>query len=302
MKYKCLSIAGFDGSGGAGIQADLKTFSALGCYGMTVLTALPIQNTCGVKNCYELPLKSIEEQLHAIFEDIIPDSIKIGMLFSADIVDLVADFLKSHAANIPIVLDPVMVAKSGDPLLHPEAVDTLKKHLIPLATIITPNLPEAYTLAEHTDDIVQLGKAILQLGPQAVLIKGGHGGSEQSNDLFLSQSGEVINLEAMRIKTKNTHGTGCTLSSAICAFLARGFSLLDACRHAKTYLWRAIEASKDCSVGKGQGPVNHLYVNHRVPISGVNTPSRNTRNSTPLSQRQEAHPMHDSSHLTTSKL
>src|SRR4051812_18171480 len=140
MKYKVLSIAGFDGSGGAGIQADLKTFSAFGCYGMTVLTALPVQNTQGVKSCYELPLTAIKEQLEAIFMDILPQSIKIGMLFSAEIVTLVANFLKTYASGIPLILDPVLVAKSGDHLLRPDAVEALKTSLIPFVNLITPNL------------------------------------------------------------------------------------------------------------------------------------------------------------------
>jgi hydroxymethylpyrimidine/phosphomethylpyrimidine kinase len=307
MKYKCLSIAGFDGSGGAGMQADLKTFSALGCYGMTVLTALPIQNSCGVRNCYDIPLRAIEEQLEAIFDDIIPDSIKIGMLFSAPIIDLVATFLEKHAASkvktnaaktsIPIILDPVMVAKSGDALLLPEAVAALKSKLIPLATIITPNLPEAYALVrsaagsespagkafgrnvgntagnavdgttESAANFDELGKQLLQLGAQAVLLKGGHaqgdstgkGKGNSSDDLFLDQQGTTQYLRAERIDSKNTHGTGCTLSAAICAFIARGFSLFESCKKAKQYLFQAMLASKDNSVGHGHGPVHHFY-------------------------------------------
>ena len=139
MKYKCLSIAGFDGSGGAGIQADLKTFSATGCYGMTVLTAIPVQNTCGVRGCYDIPLSCIQEQLEAIFDDIRPDAIKIGMLFSTEVIELVTAFLRKNADGIPIILDPVMVAKSGDPLLQADAVEALRSKLIPIASIITPN-------------------------------------------------------------------------------------------------------------------------------------------------------------------
>lgn len=259
MKYKCLSIAGFDGSGGAGIQADLKTFSALGCYGMTVLTALPIQNTCGVKNCYDIPLKAIEEQLEAIFADIIPDSIKIGMLFSEPIIEIVANFLGKNAANIPIVLDPVMIAKSGDALLLPEAVDALKTRLIPLATIITPNLPEAYTLSGKTNDFEQLGEALLKLGSKAVLLKGGHANNKTADDLFLDQQGRRQYFRSERVESKNTHGTGCTLSAAICAFIARELPLFEACERAKNYLFQAILASKNNSVGKGHGPVHHFY-------------------------------------------
>jgi len=259
MNYKCLSIAGFDGSGGAGIQADLKTFSALGCYGMTVLTALPIQNTCGVRRCYDIPVQAIVDQLDAIFDDITPDSIKIGMLFSHDIIDHVANFLEKHARNIPIVLDPVMVAKSGDPLLQEDAIEILKTRLIPQATIITPNLPEAFALTGQTEASDALGEELLMLGSAAVLLKGGHANSPQSNDLFLDKHGQRVLLEGLRIDSKNTHGTGCTLSAAICAGLAKGLTPLAACQQAKHYLTNALRAASKNSVGKGQGPVHHFY-------------------------------------------
>lgn len=259
MNRKCLSIAGFDGSGGAGIQADLKTFSALGCYGMTVLTALPIQNTCGVKNCYDLPVSAIHEQLETLFEDITPTSIKIGMLFSTEIIQCVTDFLEKKAKGIPIILDPVMVAKSGDFLLLPEAINTLKERLIPLSTIVTPNLPEAYKLTNGSKDMETMAHQILKWGCKSVLIKGGHSAKSYSNDLFMDRSGKTHWLESKRIDTKNTHGTGCTLSSAISAFMAHGFSEKIACIYAKRYLLGAIKASKDSSVGLGHGPVHHFY-------------------------------------------
>jgi hydroxymethylpyrimidine/phosphomethylpyrimidine kinase len=253
----CLSIAGFDGSGGAGIQADLKTFSAFSCYGTTILTALPIQNTQGVKGCYELPLQSIQDQLETIFEDMTPASIKIGMLFSADIVHVVSEFLRPRASSIPIVLDPVMIAKSGDSLLKSEAIDALESELIPLATLITPNIPEAIALVGQMD-FENLGIRILGLGSKAVLLKGGHcEDTEFSTDLFLSATEKTL-LTSPRIHSKNTHGTGCTLSAAISANLALGLPILDACRVAKEYLYQAILAAKDHSVGKGNGPVNHL--------------------------------------------
>ncbi|MGC1182718.1 bifunctional hydroxymethylpyrimidine kinase/phosphomethylpyrimidine kinase [Legionella sp.] len=268
MQYKALSIAGFDGSGGAGIQADLKTFSAFGCYGMTVLTALPIQNTCGVRNCYDIPLQAIEEQLYAIFEDIRPDSIKIGMLFNSDIIRLVAAFLKRMAAHIPIVLDPVTVAKSGDPLLLPDAVDTLISELIPLATLITPNLPEAYTFtgmnAHSEEEMLIVGQKLLDLGPHYILLKGGHLKSRTSNDLFMGKNGELHWFESPRINSKNTHGTGCTLSAAITACLAQKIEMEKACEIAKRYLFNAIKAAKDNNVGKGHGPVHHFY--HLWPV------------------------------------
>ena len=259
MWHKCLSIAGFDGSGGAGIQADLKTFSALGCYGMTVLTALPVQNTMGVRSCYEIPLDAIQAQLEAIFDDITPDSIKIGMLFNSEIVRLVAEFLKQRALTIPIVLDPVMVAKSGDNLLLPEAIAALKSHLIPLATIITPNLPEAEALVGSAPEMKVLGEQLLRLGSQAILLKGGHQEGADSNDLYMDQSGQEIWLSSPRINSKNTHGTGCTLSAAIAAYLALGQSLIEACRLAKNYLSGALAAAQLSSVGHGHGPVHHFY-------------------------------------------
>jgi hydroxymethylpyrimidine/phosphomethylpyrimidine kinase len=259
MTSKCLSIAGFDGSGGAGLQADLKTFSAFGCYGVTVLSALPIQNTCGVKRCYEIPLESIQDQLEAIFEDIVPDCIKIGMLFSTPIIKVVSDFLEKHASRIPIVLDPVMVAKSGDALLQTDAVLTLKSRLIPLATLITPNLPEAFTLVGETEDMQALTKQLLRLGSQSVLLKGGHAEGPESNDLFIDNTGAQVQLLAKKIDTKNTHGTGCTLSAAICACLALGFTPLQACQYAKNYLSNAMLAAQHLSIGKGHGPVHHFY-------------------------------------------
>ena len=259
MPYKCLSIAGFDSSGGAGLQADLKTFSALGCYGMTVLTALPIQNTMGVRGCYNIPLTAIEEQLEAIFDDIIPDSIKIGMLFNQEIVELVAQFLQKHAVGIPIVLDPVMVAKSGDPLLLPEAIDALKKHLIPLVSLITPNLPEALALTNTSESMLTQAEKLLTLGAKAVLLKGGHQEGPSANDLYRDQKGQEVWLNSPRINSKNTHGSGCTLSAAIAANLARGLPLIDACRQAKNYLFEALKAAEHLSVGHGHGPVHHFY-------------------------------------------
>lgn len=260
MKVVCLSIAGFDGSGGAGIQADLKTFSALGCYGMNVLTALPVQNTCGVRNCYNFPLKYIIEQLHAIFDDIKPSSIKIGMLFSAEIVECVAEFLQKNAKNIPIILDPVMVAKSGDSLLLPDAVNALKEKLLPMCSVVTPNLPEAYSLINKQEENYEIiAKKILKLGCTSVLVKGGHSLKNNSDDFFMDKSDNKQWIRSERINSKNTHGTGCTLSAAICSFIGHGFSKNVACVYAKRYLLETIIASKNKSIGLGHGPVNHFY-------------------------------------------
>lgn len=269
MKYRALSIAGFDGSGGAGLQADLKTFSAFGVYGMTVLTALPVQNTTGVKSCYEIPLQAIQEQLDAIFDDITPHSIKIGMLFNSAIIELVAASLNARASGIPIVVDPVMVAKSGDPLLLPEAVDALKTKIIPISTIITPNLPEAEVLtglkATSPDDMPKIAQKLLELGPKAVLLKGGHLDGFVSSDLYLDQTGETFWLDSPRIETKNTHGTGCTLSAAIASCLALGMDLREACDVAKQYLYDALLAAKDEEIGHGAGPVHHFH--HLWPVT-----------------------------------
>ncbi|WP_339041150.1 bifunctional hydroxymethylpyrimidine kinase/phosphomethylpyrimidine kinase [Candidatus Lariskella endosymbiont of Hedychridium roseum] len=259
MKYKCLSIAGFDCSGGAGIQADLKTFSAFGCYGMSILTAMPIQNTCGVNTCFSIPPQSISAQLEVLFEDIIPDSIKIGMLFSSEVIEIVTEFLKQFAKNIPIVLDPVMVARSGDTLLRDTAIDIMKRKLIPLVTVVTPNLQEAYVLAERVDDMESIARDVLMLGPQAVLLKGGRLDSDDSSDLLLERSGNKTWLTGVRVKSNNIHGAGCTLSSAICACLSLGFPVQEACRVAKKYLSEAIEASAEYKIGKGNGPVHHFY-------------------------------------------
>lgn len=259
MKNPCLSIAGFDSSGGAGLQADLKTFSALACYGMTVVTAVPVQNTCGVRSCYDLPLSCIQEQLEAIFDDITPRAIKIGMLFSTGIIELVAEFLQQRAKGIPIVLDPVMVAKSGHALLQPEAILALKTKLLPAVDLVTPNLPEAFALVGQQEDFTLLGQLILDLGAQAVLIKGGHADSAQANDLLMNQAGQHQWFYGQRIASKNTHGTGCTLSAAIAAYLARDYPLPEAIQAAKLYLGKAIKASAQVSLGKGHGPVHHFF-------------------------------------------
>lgn len=263
MDSKVLSIAGFDGSGGAGLQADLKTFSAFGCYGMTVLTALPVQNTTGVRNCYTIPISAVKEQLDAIFEDIVPDAIKIGMLFNTDIIEVVAEYLAKHAADIPIVLDPVMISKSGDPLLLPEAVSTLKKRLIPLVTLITPNLPEATVLtqlaATTPSEMENIAEVLLTFGSEAVLLKGGHLAGKIAADLYWHRDSTKAWLSGPKILTQNTHGTGCTLSAAIASALSLQLPLLESCKIAKHYLQHALEASNHYTLGHGAGPVHHFY-------------------------------------------
>ena len=256
-----LSIAGFDNSGGAGIHADLKVFSSFGCYGMTVLTALAVQNTMGVKSCHMIPCSVIKEQLESIFEDIPPQAIKIGMLFNEDIINTVYEFLVNNALDIPIILDPVMLAKSGDPLLLPEARQSLIKKIVPLATIITPNIPEALELIgipTPSPSQEKIAHEILKLGCKSVLIKGGHYHHEDATDLFL-QDDKIELFSTKRIHTKNTHGTGCTLSAAITASIAQGYSLSDSVKYAKKYLTNAILSASQQSIGHGAGPTDHLW-------------------------------------------
>jgi len=259
MKYKCLTIAGFDGSGGAGIQADLKTFTALGCYGMTVLTAIPIQNTQGVSNCYNISIKCIDEQLESIFSDIKPDCIKIGMVYNDEIIKVIYKYLNKYK-NIPVICDPVMLSKNGSLLLKDSAIESLKKLIFPLSALITPNLPEAYSLIGDKYNNKKTAVELLKFGSYAVLLKGGHSlDKNKCEDFLLTKDGEQKIFSSIRIDSKNTHGTGCTLSAAICAYMARGYNLANACEKAKLYLLDAIEHSRHYVIGNGNGPLNHLY-------------------------------------------
>ncbi len=260
-----LSIAGFDNSGGAGLQADLKVFTSFGSYGMTVLTAIAVQNTTGVKSCHMIPCAVIKEQLETIFDDIPPKAIKIGMLFNEEIINTIYDFLTSNSINVPIIIDPVMLAKSGDPLLLPEARSVLITKLLPLATIVTPNLPEAIELIggdpRQDPNLSQeeIAQKILNLGSQSVLVKGGHYEGLEAIDIFLQKGQKPLVLRAPRIPTKNTHGTGCTLSAAIASLISQGYSLEDSVKKAKIYLNKALLSASKQSVGKGAGPVDHTW-------------------------------------------
>lgn len=262
--YKVLSIAGFDGSGGAGLQADLKTFSALGCYGTTALTSLPVQNTTGVKAIYDIETKCIEEQIKAILDDIKIDAVKIGMLHRQDIIEAVAKILSDYGIQ-NIVLDPVMVAKSGDKLLYPSAIHSMREKLFPITTVLTPNLMEATELLQRPIESKQeMEKAafdLIEMGPSAVIVKGGHFNGDADDCLMFKKNQEIEThwFNAKRIQTKNTHGTGCTFSAAIASFLARGFTILDSVRHAKEYLTKSIEIGADLKIGKGNGPVHHFH-------------------------------------------
>src|SRR5580698_5276964 len=257
-----LTIAGSDSSGGAGIQADLKTFAAFGVYGASVITALTAQNTRGVSGIHEVPADFVTAQLDAVFDDLDVAAVKIGMVAQLSTIGAIAAALLRKAPK-HVVLDPVMVATSGDRLLSTDAIKRLRDDLFPLASLITPNLPEAAALLEEgvaSDEaaIASQGQRLLAKGARAVLIKGGHGQGRESID-YLFSSGDIIALPAPRIATKNTHGTGCSLSSAIAAGLANGETLEQAVRGAKTWITAAIEAADRLGVGHGHGPIHHFH-------------------------------------------
>ncbi|MGA8991880.1 MAG: bifunctional hydroxymethylpyrimidine kinase/phosphomethylpyrimidine kinase [Rhodoplanes sp.] len=262
MTAIAVTIAGSDSSGGAGIQADLKTFSALGVYGASVIAALTAQNTRGVSAIHNVPPDFITAQIDAVFSDLAVDAVKVGMLSTPAAIEVVAEGLDRHGqANV--VLDPVMVAATGARLLVPEAVETLKRRLFPRARLITPNLPEAAALLDAevaTSEAEMRAQAdrLLALGAQAVLIKGGHGSGAESVDLLATPAG-VARFAASRIATENTHGSGCTLSAAIAAGLAKGAALADAVGAAKDFISRAIAAADRLAIGSGHGPVHHLH-------------------------------------------
>lgn len=261
MAFQALTIAGSDSGGGAGIQAGLKTFSALGVYGASVLTAVTAQNTRAVTGVEMISPAMIRAQMAAVFDDLAIGAVKVGMLGDPETIIAVAEGLADCPA--PVVLDPVMVAKSGDALLSPEAVATLRDRMLPLAHLLTPNLPEAARLLdtqEATDEAAMLeqGRALLSVGPGAVLMKGGHGTGETCVDLLITTD-ETLRLSAPRQHTTNTHGTGCTLSAAIAAGLARGQTLPHAVQAAHTYLQRAITAANTLQIGSGHGPVHHFH-------------------------------------------
>ena len=257
-----LSIAGFDGSGGAGIQADTKTISALGCYAMNVLTALPIQNTQGVKNIFSIPVQAVEEQLTCIFEDTYPDTIKIGMVHHRQLVEIITKFLTDYRGKI--VFDPVMVSTSGHRLIDQDTVEAIGSKLFPLADVITPNLDEASVLiGQPINTLADMENAIdpiLRLGAQAVLLKGGHLKSDTLTSILIQKEQPARYFQHARIQTNNTHGSGCTLSSAIAAFLAKGLPINEATDRALDYVHQAIIAGKDLQkIGKGNGPLNHFF-------------------------------------------
>jgi len=257
-----LTIAGSDSSGGAGIQADLKTFAAFGVYGASIITALTAQNTKGVTGIHQVPADFVTAQIDAVFGDLDVKATKIGMVSEPAVIEAIVAGVKRWSPT-HIVLDPVMVATSGDRLLAPDAIEALRLKLVPRALLITPNLPEAAALldekiASSESQIESQGKRLLAMGASAVLIKGGHGKGAESIDYLIREAG-VVALAAPRIATKNTHGTGCSLSSAIAAGLAKGDDLETAVRNAKTWVTAAIIAADRLSVGHGNGPIHHFH-------------------------------------------
>ena len=263
MSIACaLTIAGSDSSGGAGIQADLKSFAAHGVYGASVITALTAQNTLGVSAIHMVPPQMIRAQMDAVFDDLDIAAVKIGMLGNGEVIEAVAAGLAARPA-VPLVLDPVMVAQSGAALIDDNAVDALRAMLFARATLITPNLPEAARLtgspvATSEEEMIAQGQELLRAGASAVLVKGGHGEGPEAVDFLVSSAG-IKRFTAPRLATRNTHGTGCSLSSAIAALLARGFELENAAGEAKIWLSGAIAAADSLAIGHGPGPVHHFH-------------------------------------------
>ncbi len=259
---RVLSIAGSDSGGGAGIQADLKTFSALGCYGMTAITAITAQNTLGVRAIHGIPVDMLRAQIDAVAEDIGVDAVKIGMLHTPDMVRVVVKAIARHQM-LQVVLDPVMVATSGDRLMAQDTVEVLVQELFPLSTVVTPNLDEAALLLgraiDGADALDEAATALLALGAPAVLLKGGHLPGDTVTDVLALAGGGRLRLQSPRIATHNGHGTGCTLSSAIACHLALGLPLPQAVEQARSYILGAIAAGADVRTGQGHGPLNHGY-------------------------------------------
>lgn len=258
MKGRVLVIAGSDSGGGAGIQADIKAITALGAYAATAITALTAQNTQGVFGIHPVPPAFLRQQMELVLDDIGADALKTGMLADADTITLVCDVLASRAPAIPLVADPVMIAKGGAALLDPAALAALRHRLLPRATVLTPNIPEAEALAGQRIDGVAgqeaVARALRTMGAQAVLVKGGHGEGPVVTDVLATEAG-IVRMQSPRIDTPHTHGTGCTLASAISAGLAQGMDLESAVRRARAYVHAAIAAAP--GYGRGHGPLAH---------------------------------------------
>ncbi|MGN7987872.1 bifunctional hydroxymethylpyrimidine kinase/phosphomethylpyrimidine kinase [Pedobacter sp. 22226] len=264
MNYiNVLTVAGSDSGGGAGIQADLKTFSALGCFGTSVITAITAQNTMGVRAVHGIPAEMIKDQLQAVLEDIAPVAIKIGMINRAEVVQVIEKELKAYTKQVPVILDPVMVATSGHRLIEPDTINELIARLFPIVSLVTPNIDEAIILADqeihNLDDMIAAGRKIIEKGAKAVLVKGGHLAGPVIYDVFIAGNDAPVILESAFINSKNLHGTGCTLSSAIAAEMAKGNDLLAAIKNAKNYISNALQAGSEINTGQGNGPLNHFF-------------------------------------------
>ena len=261
MKGRVLIVAGSDSGGGAGIQADIKAVTALGGFAMTAITALTAQNTEGVFGIHDVPAHFVAQQMKVVLDDIGADCIKIGMLHRTDIINAVVDVIGSNSEHVPVVVDPVMIAKGGASLLAEDAMIALKERMLPKASLLTPNLPEAEALAGITanreDQAEELAGCLMSLGPQAVLLKGGHRDSDVVQDLLMEPGGTTDIFSSPRINTVHTHGTGCTLASAISIGLAQGMKLRDAVQRARNYVIDAIKLAP--GFGKGHGPLNHVH-------------------------------------------
>jgi len=262
-----LSIAGSDSGGGAGIQADLKTFSAIGCYGTTAITAVTCQNTLGVTDIHPIPANIVYQQIRAVLEDIKPAVVKIGMIPNADVALAIVSALKAYPP-LKIIVDPVMISSSGRALMEENTVQVLIKSLFPIATLVTPNLAEAGFLTNKTiaslAEMQVAARNMLKFKSEAVLVKGGHLSANELFDVFANQSGKEETFHSAHIESANTHGTGCTLSSAIVAYLALGFGLLTAINKAKLFVHKAIQEGADVKTGGGVGPLNHHFQPKRM--------------------------------------
>lgn len=262
-----LSIAGSDPSGGAGIQADLKTLSALGVYAASVITALTVQNTCGVSRVVCVEPEVVEAQIRAVVSDLRPNVIKVGMVGSQAVLEAIVRTLRDVACGVPLIVDPILKSSSGADLMEPAAQAYFCRHFLPLVTLLTPNLPETAALTglpvESAADVRRAAARLLDMGPEAVLIKGGHACGPQKQDVLFWHAADgslqQAAFEAPAVATRNTHGTGCTLSSAFAAFLARGFELDEAAARAKEYIAAAIAAGARYEIGHGHGPVHHFF-------------------------------------------
>ena len=263
FKYpSVLTIAGSDSGGGAGIQADIKTISALGCFATSAITAITVQNTVGVTGIHSVPAEIVRDQIKAVMDDIEPDVIKIGMIHTKELAIIIAETLHQYP-TVPVIFDPVMVATSGDKLIEDDTIAVLQKCLFPLATVVTPNIDEANFLSNlmirNVDDMKEAAHRILQTDCQAVLVKGGHLEGESVFDLYIDQSGKELFFTSDYIPTDNVHGTGCTLSAAIASYLAIGYAVDEAVQYAHFYIHEAIAHGKDVTTGHGNGPLNHFY-------------------------------------------